>query len=292
AQQQLFTVTTGINNNNTDAKILPGKLERLLENQDYDNQRVILAAKGNVVVLNRQNRQNPADSGLWVLPKQGSPRPLGIQGDHFIVAPQGDRLAVGQAGGVAIIPLEAEAGASQFLAGMGEALAFSPSGDRFLVTQQNLDYSYSLLLYDLTTRTQQEIIRGLYPILDCQFDPRHQNTAYCLRADYVQQESGEITEEPYLALVNLQTLQSQPLLALPNYPEVDLSIAPDGLALIFDQVATTNPLSPSDILTQSQKAITDGRVWLLSLPEELAIGVNADLSPQELTPGYAPQWMP
>ncbi|MFM1842965.1 MAG: hypothetical protein RLZZ490_1703 [Cyanobacteriota bacterium] len=291
-QQQLFTVTTGIDNNNTQAKILPGKLERLLENQDYDNQQIILADNGNGVVLNRQNRQNPADSGLWVLPVNGGPRPLGIQGDRFIVSPQGDRLAVSQEGGVAIIPLQVAAGASQLLAGMAEALAFSPNGDRLLVTQQNLDYSYSLLLYDLPSRTQQEIIRGLYPILDCQFDPRHQHTAYCLRADYVQQASGEITEEPYLALVDLQTLQSRPLLALPNYPEVDLSIAPDGLALIFDQVATTNPLSPSDILTQSQKAITDGRVWLLSLPEDLAIGANAEVSPQELTPGYAPQWMP
>ena len=292
AQQQLFTVTTGINNNNTQAKALPGRLERLLENQDYDNQRIILAKNGSVVALNRQNRQNPADSGLWVLPKNDSPRPLGIQGDRFIVAPQGDRLVVSQVGGVAIIPLQAEAGGSQFLAGMDQALAFSPDGKEILLTQQNLDYSYSLLRYDLTSQSQQEIIRGLYPILDCQFDPRTPSNAYCLRADYIQQESGEITEEPYLALVNLDRRQSQPLLALPNYPEVDLSMAPDGLALIFDQVATTNPLSPSDLLTQSQKAITDGRVWLLSLPEELAIGVNADLSPQELTPGYAPQWMP
>ena len=292
AQQQLFTVTTGINNSNTQAKALPGKLERLLENQDYDNQRLVLARNGDVVVLNRQNRQNPADSGLWVLPKNETPRPLSIQGDQFIVAPLGDRLAVNQEGGVAIIPLQAEAGASQFLAGMDQALAFSLNGDQILLTQQNLDYSYSLLMYDLATRSQQEIIRGLYPILDCQFDPRNESTAYCLQADYIQRESGEIQEEPYLALVDLNKLQSQPLLALPNYPEVDLSIAPDGLALIFDQVATTNPLSPTDLLTQSQKAITDGRVWLLSLPEDLAIGVNAEVSPQELTPGYAPQWMP
>ncbi|MEB3227958.1 MAG: hypothetical protein VKJ27_06210 [Synechocystis sp.] len=292
AQQQLFTVTTGINHSNTDAKVLPGKLERLLENQDYDNQRITLAQNGNVMVLNRQNRQNPADSGLWVFPKNESPRPLGIQGDQFIVSPQGDRLAVSQDQGVAIIPLQVQAGASQFLAGMGEALTFSPAGDQLLLTQQNLDYSHSLLQYDLATQTSQEMIRGLYPILDCQFDPRTQGMAYCLRADYVQQEDGAVIEEPYLALVDLNQQKSQPLLALPNYPEVDLSIAPDGLALIFDQVATTNPLSPRDLLTQSQKAITDGRVWLLSLPETLAIGEIADLSPQELTPGYAPQWMP
>lgn len=292
AQQQLFTVTTGINNANTSKKILPGKLERLLETQDYDNQRIVLSQSGNVVVLNRQNRQNPADSGLWVLPKNDGPRPLGIQGDRFIVAPNGDRLVVSQQGGIAIIPLQTDAGASQFVAGMDQPLAFSPDGDRFLGTQQNIDYTYSLLLYDLTSRTQQEIFRGLYPVLDCQFDPRATDIAYCLRADYTQQASGEVKEEPYLALVDLNTRQSQPLLALPNYPEVDLSIAPDGLALIFDQVATSNPLSPSDLLTQSQKAITDGRVWLLSLPEKLAIGGNVEVIPQELTAGYAPQWMP
>jgi hypothetical protein len=292
AQQQLFTVTTGINNANTQAKALPGKLERLLENQDYDNQKLVLAQNGEVVVLNRQNRQNPADSGLWVLPADGSPRPLGVRGDRFIVSPVGDRLAVSQEGGVGIIPLKTAAGASQFLAGMERPLGFSPDGKEVLLTQQNLDYSYSLLLYDLTNQSQRQVLRGLYPLLDCQFDPRSPGQAYCLQADYRQTETGEVVEEPYLTLVNLRSGQSQPLLALPNYPEVDLSMAPDGLALVFDQVATTNPLSPSDLLTQSQKAIADGRVWLLSLPEAVAIGVNTDLSPQELTPGYSPQWMP
>jgi Tol biopolymer transport system component len=291
AQQQLFTVTTGINNN-TPVKTLPGKLERLLENQDYNNQALMLTRSGNLMILNRQNRHNSADTGLWVLPQNEAPRPLGIQGTQFIVAPQGDRLAVSQAEGLAIIPLRAETGTSQFLTGMGEALTFSSDGKQLLLTQQNPDYSHSLVSYDLISHTPQEIIRGPYPILDCQFAPRHQSMAYCLRTDYVPQENGEMIEEPYLSLVDLKQRQSQPLLALPNYPEVDVSLAPDGLALIFDQVVTTNARSSNDVVTQSQKTITDGRIWLLPLPEQLASGKPVDLSPQELTPGYAPQWMP
>ncbi len=292
AQQNLFTVTTGINNLNTQTKILPGKIERLLENQDYDNQRVALARNGQMLVLGRQNAQNPADAGLWVLPQGESPRPLGLNAEQFIVGPNGDFLAVGQEGGVGLIPLNTEAGASQFLRGMDKALDFSPNGNELLLTQQNEDLSYSLLIYDLKNRTQREILRGAYPLLTCRFDPRSQSTAYCLKEDFVQREGEAVQSEPYLAVINLSNGQTLPLLALPNYPEVDLTIAPDGLALLFDQVATATPVSPNDLLTSSKMSIVDGRVWLLPLPSNPNQETEADPDPQELTPGYAPQWMP
>ncbi|WLT38147.1 hypothetical protein NON20_21915 [Synechocystis sp. B12] len=97
-QQNIFTVTTGINNLNTQTKVLPGKLERLWEDQDYDNQRIALAANGSMLVIARENAQNPADSGLWVAPSGENPRPLGIRAEKFIVGPNGNFLAVGQEG--------------------------------------------------------------------------------------------------------------------------------------------------------------------------------------------------
>lgn len=292
AQQSLFTVTTGINNLNTETKVLPGKLERLLENQSYDNQKLLLARNGTMVVLSRQNLQNPADAGLWVLPQGESPRPLGITADNFIVAPAGNLLAVSQQGGVGVIPLSADGGASQFLEGMGKALDFSPRGNQLLLTRQNPDFSHSLFLLDLGDRQAREVLTSPNPLLTCRFDPRSRPTAYCLQTDYLPQEGGTLQAEPYLAIINLDDGRSRPLLALPNYPEVDLSVAPDGLALMFDQVATTAPLSNNDLLTSSRQSITDGRVWLLPLPSDAALKIETEPAPQELTPGFSPQWMP
>lgn len=291
-QQHIFTVTTGINNLNTQTKILPGKLEKLWEDQDYDNQRIALAANGEVLVIARENSQNPADAGLWVAPRGDSPRPLGIKADRFIVEPNGNFLAVAQDGGVGLIPLTPNAGAPQFLAAMEQALDFSADGKQLLLSQQNPDFSHSLIIYDLQERTNRKVLQGPYPLLSCRFDPRSQPRAYCLQADFIQREGEPVQPEPYLAVVNLIDGQARPLLALPNYPEVDLTIAPDGLGLMFDQVATGPSLGSSDLLTNSQRAIVDGRIWLLPLPGDLAAEIDTDPTPQELTAGFAPLWMP
>lgn len=291
-QQNIFTVTTGINNLNTQTKVLPGKLERLWEDQDYDNQRIALAANGSMLVIARENAQNPADSGLWVAPSGENPRPLGIRAEKFIVGPNGNFLAVGQEGGVGLIPLIPEAGAPHFLEAMEQALDFSADGKQLLLSQQNPDFSHSLIVYDLQERTQREVLRGPYPLISCRFDPRSQPRAYCLQADFIQREGEPVQPEPYLAVINLTDGQARPLLALPNYPEVDLTVAPDGLGLMFDQVATGPTLGSHDLLTNSQRSIVDGRVWLLPLPGDLATETDADPDPQELTAGFAPRWMP
>lgn len=291
-QQNIFTVTTGINNLNTQTKVLPGKLERLWENQDYDNQRIALASNGSTLVISRQNVQNPADAGLWVAPEGDSPRPLGIKAEQFIVSPNGNFLAVTQEGGVGLIPLTPNAGTPQFLEAMEQALDFSPNGKELLLTQQNPDFSHSLVMYDLQQSSRREILRSPYPLLSCRFDPRSQPRAYCLQADFIQREGEPVQPEPYLAVINLNDGQARPLLALPNYPEVDLTIAPDGLGLMFDQVATGPSMGSHDLLTNSQRSIVDGRVWLLPLPGDLATETDADPDPQELTAGFAPSWMP
>lgn len=61
---------------------------------------------------------------------------------------------------------------------------------------------------------------------------------------------------------------------------------------MFDQVATGPTLGSHDLLTNSQRSIVDGRVWLLPLPGDLATETDADPDPQELTAGFAPRWMP
>ena len=296
-QQQLFTVTTGVNNQNTLKETLPGRLQRLLENQPYNNQTLALSRNGEMLVLARQNQQNPADASLWAFPAEGEPRPLGIRSNAFVVSPQGDRLATVQDNGVTVIPLQTGEGGSKLFNGFKQAFTFSPNNQQLLLGKQNLDFTYSASIINLQTGEAQEFLRDQYPIKTCQFDPRAADTVYCLQTDYVPQPDGTVREEPYLALINLNSLDSLPLLALPNYPEVDLSLAPDGLALMFDQVATTDPVTLTDPQTLSGRAISDARVWLLPLPEEFAqfqaeSNFTFSPQPQELTPGFAPQWMP
>ena len=205
----------------------------------------------------------------------------------FIISPDGNKLAVASQGGVGLIPLNMEAGSSRLLAGYTKALAFSKDGKRLLLTQENADYTRSLILMESDGRTQ-EVLRNMYPILDCQFEPREEKLLYCLRTDVVKREDGNYHEEPFLSLVQLDTWQDQPLLALPNYRDVQMSMSPDGTSLLFDQVATKAPMSSRDLLTPSNQAIADARVWMLPLADAKTQAVM----PKELTPGFLPKWMP
>lgn len=288
---QLFTVTTGVRLSATSPEVRPGKLERLLDHQNYDNLAFKLSADGKTLIVLRRNRQNSADSGLWIVPTPETARPLGVQGDRFVVSPNGKYLAVAQQSGVGLVPLTADAGPSQFLAGFDKPIAFSQNSQQLLLTQNNSDYTRSLILRQ-ADGTVEEISRGVYPILDCQFEPKQEKMLYCLRTDLVKRQDGNLHEEPFLSAINLDTWQDRPLLALPNYRDVQMSMSPDGVVLSFDQVATTVPMSSRDLLTPSRQAITDGRIWLLTLSDNRSVPTAQEIMPKEITPGFSPQWMP
>jgi dipeptidyl aminopeptidase/acylaminoacyl peptidase len=295
---QLFTVTTGIRLSLASPEVRPGKLERVLDNQDYANLAFKLSANGQTLIVLRSNRQNPADSGLWMVPittstvstsPPSTARPLGVQGDNFVVSPNGKYVAVAQQRGVSLVPLTADAGPSQFLEGFDKAIAFSKNSQQLLLTQNNADYTRSLILRE-ADGTVEEISRGIYPILDCKFEPKQEKILYCLRTDLVKREDGNLHEEPFLSAINLETWQDRPLLALPNYRDVQMTVSPDGVALSFDQVATTVAMSSRDLLTPSRQAITDARIWLLMLTDNRS--VPTAIMPKEITAGFSPQWMP
>ena len=125
--QQLYTVTTGLNFSEAEAQPL-GRINRLLDAQDYQNLKFELADNGKTIVVGRINRRNPAESGLWVIPETGEPRPLGIPGDDFVVAPNGQSVAVAQSRGITLVPLTTEAGSPEFIPGYDRILGFSPDG--------------------------------------------------------------------------------------------------------------------------------------------------------------------
>ncbi|HAC62046.1 MAG TPA: hypothetical protein DCF68_00560 [Cyanothece sp. UBA12306] len=293
ANQQLYTVSTGFQvSPNTIETQRAGKLQRILGTKDYQNLKFNLSKNGKTIVVWRTNPKNQADSGLWVIPDEGEPRPLGVPGGEFVISPDGKRVAVAQRGGVGIIPLTPDAGSSKFLSGYEKSLGFSQEGKQILLIRYNGDYTRSLVLFNREDQTKKDLFRTLYPIIDCAFEVREEKFLYCLKTDFVEGESGQYREEPFLSAINIEKTTDLPLLALPNSRDVQLSMSPDGVALLFDQVVTTVAQSNQDLLTQKNQAIADGQVWLLPLPELKESEESIKIKPEELEPGLKPKWLP
>ncbi|MEA5510633.1 Ig-like domain-containing protein [Crocosphaera sp. UHCC 0190] len=291
-KQELYAVTTGFNiSPSINPSQRAGRLKRILDANDYQNLSFDLSKNGKTIIVWRINNKNQADSSLWIIPEEEKPRSLGIPGSNFVISPDGKRLAVAQQGGIRIVPLGSDAGSSQILSNYEKTLGFSQNGEKLLLVKDNVDYTRSLVLINKDGE-KQELLRTPYPIIDCEFEPREKQNIYCLKTDLIQGENGQYHEEPFLSVVNLKTKTDLPLLALPNYRDVVLSMSPDGVALLFDQVVTTVPQSEYDLLTSEKQAIADGQLWLLPLPELEGAKKSIKIQPQELTTGFKPQWLP
>ncbi|ACK64696.1 conserved hypothetical protein [Rippkaea orientalis PCC 8801] len=291
-KQQLYTVTTGfqVTPNNVQTQ-RAGRLEPILDAKDYENLSFDLSNNGKNIVIWRTNWKNPADSGLWVIPDGEKTRSLGIPGGEFVISPDGKQVAISQRGGVGIVPLTPDAGTLEFLSGYEKSLGFSQDGKYILLVKDNQDYTRSLVLLNRKDKTTKDLFRTLYPIIDCEFEPREKKSLYCLKTDLIEEAEGQYREEPFLSVITIDKTSDIPLLALPNYRDVQLSMSPDGVALLFDQVVTNPPQSNNDLMTPEKQAISDGQVWLLPLPE-FKDNQSIEIKPQELEPGFKPQWLP
>jgi hypothetical protein len=291
ANQQLYTVTTGL-----DFKVISeaepvGRIKLVLAAEDYKNLKFDLSDNGKIIVVQRENHRNPADAGLWVIPETGKPRPLGIQTNEFMVSPDGKTLALSQDTGVNLIPLSQDSHSPQFLAGYEKIVGFSKDSQKKLLVRNNPNFTRSLVVINQQQETQ-EIFQTINPIVGCLFEPREEKTLYCLKTDSVPQEDGTITEEPFLSIIDLSTGQDLSFLALPNYQDVRMSMSPDGVALLFDQVVTASTRTNNDLVTLSGQAIADGRLWVLFFPEVVNEATLPSIIPKELNPGFKPLWLP
>nr|MDJ0719563.1 hypothetical protein [Prochloraceae cyanobacterium] len=215
-----------------------------------------------------------------------------IQGNKFLLAPDGQKLAVIQKQGVVIVPLtEALGGSSQFLPNYTDAIGFSADGESILTVGENQDYTRSLFLVS-KEGLEKELFRTVGTIDQCLFEPRQQRELYCLTTNLVPTPSG-YEQEPSLSAIDLETGQDSPILALTNYKEVNLSMSADGLSLLFDQIVTTNSTPNELVLTDSGKAISAGNIWILSL-SSLQSEDNPEIlyPPQALISGFKPRWVP
>ena len=96
-----------------------------------------------------------------------------------------------------------------------------------------------------------------------------------------------------MAEIDLKTSAVLPIIAWPNYQDIQISIAPDGLGILFDQVITADTSTdPQTLRTNSGEAIVGGRLWLL-IP---SVGNSSKSNKPQLEElplvGFRPQWLP
>lgn len=290
-KQQLYTITTGLNHDEHGQNLPSGRIEKFLDAKTYQNLRFNLSDNGKTLIVQRINHGNPGDASLWVISDDGQSRPLGMQGDNFLLSPDGKKAVVSQTGGVAVIPLDVQGGKPQFLPTYEKILAFSRDGRQKLMVKSEPDNQRSLFLLDDRGESRL-LLRTANPIISCEFEPRQEKTLYCLKSDLVMGSDGKVKEEPFLGIIELKTGKMTPLLALPNYRDVQMSMSPDGVALLFDQLATVPFGVGNDLVTGEGSSIADGRLWLLPLPDQFSPNSIPKILPQELNAGFKPRWLP
>ena len=298
-EQKLYTVSTGIRvkapaqlgaaDPAAESFGSPlGKVELVLDSTNYQNLKFDLSANGEVIVVQRVSRKDPADFGPWILKAGQPPQPLkGEPGGDFLITPDSSSLAIAQGQGLAILPLQPDSKPLNFLPKFGTVLSFSRDGTLATMLKFNTDNTRSLFLVD-TQGTQKELFRTTGSILSAQFDPTRQ-VLYCLLTEL--KTGGDLyQEQPYLATIDVKTSKLSPLAILPIQPDIQVSLSPDGLAILLDQT-TQKKAGPEEKLRDSTgKAIASSRLWLLPLnPAD----PTAKLQPVDLPLlGLRPRWLP
>ncbi|HAZ45558.1 MAG TPA: hypothetical protein DDW76_27595 [Cyanobacteria bacterium UBA11369] len=297
-EQQLYVVTTGIAPQSDDSSSgrlePPGKIKLVLDNKDYQNLKFDLSADGQTIVAQRVSRGNSADFGLWIIKPDGKAKPLkGQPGGDFKIAPDSKAIAIAQGEGLAIVPLDNPGDKPlDFLPKFGTVVGFSNDGTAAAMVKFNTDRTRSLYLVN-NTGVEKELFRTTGSILDAQFAPGGK-TLYCLLTQLI--PGDEFIEEPYIATINLETSQLRTLVVLKNQRQADISLSPDGIALLFDQPVTTikPAAAQSDApRTDSGEAIVASRLWLVPLPTGAGEATSVSVQPEQLPlSGFNPHWLP
>ncbi|WP_349262624.1 Ig-like domain-containing protein [Allocoleopsis sp.] len=293
-EQQLYTVTTGLSGMSAtqpQSTQKAGSIKLILDNLDYQNMKFDLSSDGQVIVAFRVNRHHIEDSGLWVL-RPDAPWQLLLKqpGGDFLITPDSAAIANTQGEGVAILSLTSQAKPLDFLPKFDKVLSFSSDGIRAAMVKLNSDYTQSLFLVT-NQGVQKELLKTNGEWLNCQFDASAKNL-YCLMTQLVQ--GNESSQQLSILGIELQTFKVKPLLVLPNQSEIEMSLSPDGLALLIDRVVKKETLpSQEDLTTDVGSAIATSRLFLLPLVNSTSASSNSPVPHQEIpVPGFHPHWLP
>ncbi|MBW4635597.1 MAG: Ig-like domain-containing protein [Iphinoe sp. HA4291-MV1] len=300
---QLYTVTTGISTRSEKQAEALGRVDLLLDNKEYQNLKFDLSPDGQILVVQRGKKDEPGDFGLWFMPlnsenSQEKPTPKRLKsqpGGDFIITPDSKAVAVAQGQGAAILSLQADASKPlDFLPQFGLVQAFSKDGSQAAMVKFNTDYTRDLFLVT-NQGVQRQLLRTKGSILGCQFDTASP-TLYCLLTQLLSKELYQ--EQPYLVAIDLKSMQQKPLLVLPpDQRNVEMSLAPDGLGLLFDQIVPqttpTNSSQANTLTTDDGQPIATSSLWLMPLlPISDPAAVN-EIKPEQLPlVGFHPRWLP
>ena len=279
ANNQLYTVTT------TDKGSKAGEVKLILDNKNYQNLKFALSPNGKTIILRRTNNKNLGKFGLWKLSENGQLEPLNNQpGGDFTIAPDSKTLALALGEGIAILSLEPNAEPIAFFPQFGRLVTFSRNGSLAAMVNYNRDnpellYTRSLFLVR-AGGGEEKLFDTNGSILDCKFNPTA-TTLYCWLTQLVE-GTEEYQEQPYFAAIDLQTKEILPLLVLPEYQDIKISMARDGLGLLFEQVIANSA---------TEDTALEGRIWLLIPPSTLSESDQPQLKQLPLV-GFHPQWLP
>jgi hypothetical protein len=199
-------------------------------------------------------------------------------------------MAQGQ--GMAILPLESGGDPLDFLAKFGMVLSFARDGSAATMVQFTPDPDTpTQSLYLVTNQgTEQELLSTDGSILDAMFAPMNR-WVYCLYTELL--EGEDYIEQPILTAINVATATRTDLLKLPAQRDIQMSLAPDGLGILFDQtVASDSPTADGPVRGLDGRAIATSRLWFFPLLLD-ADGNPLPVDPEELPlSGLRPQWLP
>ncbi|WP_353259305.1 hypothetical protein [Prochlorothrix hollandica] len=311
---KLYTITTGINYAavdplgqnpvSTDPNPQAGLLRQILNSDNYQNLKFDLAPNGETIVVQRANKANPGvDFGLWVIQGDEEAQPLDTApGGEFLIAPDSQSVVMAQGQGLAVLPLESGAEPLDFLPQFGQVLDLAADGTRAAMVRFNNDYTKSLFLVT-NQGTQRELWRTDGSIVSTIFDPT-QSILYSLVTRLVPGDTYQ--EAPFIIAINLQEALAAPeteapsnagvkaLARLATQRDITMSVSPDGLALLFDQIGPSDQDNALEPRGSDGKPVGDSQLWLLPLVVAAEPGIEVELpQPEPLPiPGIRPQWLP
>jgi hypothetical protein len=290
---QLYTVA---NNWDTQtAKPNEPKIELVLDNQEYQNNKFDLSQDGKTIVVQRLNRKNPHNYGLWkITDNQLAKLITDAQTGVFLITPDSQAVAVAKGEGIALLPLETNAEPIDFLPKFGQVLDFTADGAGAAMIDYHTDNpqlrSTQSLIYVNNLGIQKQLFNTEGSIQNCQFDPTATHL-YCWLTELVK---GDLyIEQPYLAKINLKTLQTETLVKLAKYQDSAISVAPDGLGILFERLGFAYPDgSPNNHTTTMKPSITKGNSIWLAIPNSSQTNATAMIVEELPFVGFRPQWLP
>ncbi len=290
--QQLYRVSTGIRPRPPEDLMAKGKpfwqprrpqpasgqLDLVLDNRHYQNLKFDLSPDGETIVVQRVNRNNPADFGPWVVRAKAAPYRLNTQpGGDFLIAPDSQSLVLLQGAGTAIIDLAKDtsgvpAKPLDFLPEYGQVLDIARDGTAAAMVNFNQNDPGKRFMQSLFLVTNQgrktELLRVTGAILEAHFDPTGQWLYLLISELGTQHSGGELdtaayVQRPSLLAVNLKSLDVTRLLRLPPQPDTHMSLAPDGRFLLLNVDHRGDPLKAVD-----QSLEGGSEIWNLTLKRD------------------------